>query len=123
MQAKLLLLDHWPASRFNPTLVFIATWNNVSELYYDEFCELSNTFQAVLMTDGQASYVCFLYEDIQWGSRAQIGFNAGDGSRSFTAPFGLTSETQNVDNLSNINGRSGVFIYQVDGKVTSTHLV
>ena len=122
-QAKLLLYDHRPASRFNPTLVFIATWRNVRP-YPCSSSSITNTFQAVLMTDGQVSYVCFLYEDIQWAMKqnwAQIGFNAGDGNRSFTAPFGLTNETQYLDNLSNINGRRGVFIYQVDGKVMSCY--
>ena len=67
------------------------------------------------MTDGELSYVCLLYKDVQWGSGAQIGFNAGDG-RSFTVPGGLTNQTLNMENLSNV-GRPGIFIYQVNGRL------
>ncbi len=74
-----------------------------------------NTFQVVLMTNGQDSFACFLYEDIQWGPGAQIGFNAGDGNRSFTVPGGLTGATLHMESLSNV-GRPGLFVYQVDGK-------
>jgi len=67
------------------------------------------------MTDGEASYVCFLYETVNWGPGAQIGFNAGDGIRSYTVPAALTAETINFDQLSNID-RPGVFVFRVDGE-------
>ncbi len=75
------------------------------------------------MTDGRRSYVCLLYSRIQWGPGAQIGFNAGDGNRSFTVPGGLTGATLHMESLSNV-GRPGLFVYQVDGEyIVCIHLI
>ena len=114
-QAYSILIHNYTSSSsgFYPTSVFIATWSEVPQTYTVD--HLYNTYQVVLMTDGETSYVCFLYEDIQWGEGASIGFNAGDGTnRSFTVPGALTNETLELANRSNI-GRPGVFIYRVDG--------
>ena len=54
----------------------------------------------------------FIYDDIQWGSGANIGFNAGDGTRSFMVPSALTNQTLNIDEGSNV-GVTGVYVYQV----------
>lgn len=69
----------------------------------------------VLSTDGVMSYATFLYEDIQWGQGAQIGFNAEDGINSFSLPQALTNATINIDESTNV-GRRGVFIFQIDCK-------
>ena len=57
----------------------------------------------------------FLYEDIQWGREAQIGFNAGDGFSSFSLPGALTEATLNADERSNVD-HPGVFIYRIDSR-------
>ena len=114
-QAYSILIHNYTSSSsgFYPTSVFIATWSEVPQTYTAGL--LFNTYQVVLMTDRETSYVCFLYEDIQWGEGAGIGFNAGDGTnRSFTVPGALANKTLNMANQSNV-GRPGVFIYQVDG--------
>ena len=67
-----------------------------------------------MASDGLASYVSFRYGDIQWGVGAQIGFNAGDGERSFMIPGALTSATINIETMSNV-GQPGLFFYRVDG--------
>ena len=72
----------------------------------------ANTFQVVLSTDGQMSFVFFLYFDIQVGE-AVIGFNAGDGVRSFTLPGSLTNATQEVEEGDN-TGIEGFYAYRVD---------
>jgi hypothetical protein len=81
-----------------------------------------NTFQVVLATDGIRTFVAFLYEDIQWFEGASeigslnttIGFNAGDGIRSFTLPDSLTADgILNLDSTSNV-GRPGVYMFRVD---------
>ena len=113
-QAYSILIHNYTTSSsgFYPTSVFIATW---SEAHQNAPESQNNTYQVILMTDGETSYVCFLYEDIQWGVGAGIGFNAGDDTnRSSTVPGALTSETLDMENQSNV-GRPGVFIYQVDG--------
>ncbi|XP_064392927.1 uncharacterized protein LOC135340507 isoform X2 [Halichondria panicea] len=114
-QASLLVNDYvYRETRFFPTSIFIATWHQVYLYPCSSGMHQQNTFQVVLMTNGQDSFACFLYEDIQWGPGAQIGFNAGDGNRSFTVPGGLTGATLHMESLSNV-GRPGLFVYQVDG--------
>ena len=70
-----------------------------------------------MATDGQATFVFFIYSSIEWGI-ANIGFNAGDGVRSFMVPGALTSQTMNIDMGSNVN-ISGLYIYRVDQNVIS----
>jgi hypothetical protein len=77
-----------------------------------------NTFQVVLATDGIRTFVTFLYEEIQWsgdfGLSTTIGFNAGDGFRSFTLPDSLTADgILNLDSTSNV-GVPGVYMFRVD---------
>ena len=62
----------------------------------------------VLATDGEKSFVFFIYHDIQWGSGG-VGFSAGDGVRSFTDS--LASEA--LDHGSNVD-IPGVYAYRVD---------
>ena len=80
-----------------------------------------NTFQAVLATDGNQTFVMFLYEDIQWGSaQTTIGFNAGDQSQSITLSESLTTEgVLNLDNTTNV-GIPGVYIFRVDQSIEVT---
>ena len=59
------------------------------------------------------TFVFFIYGDIQWSSGANIGFNAGDGTRSFMVPSALTNQVLNIDEGSNVGVRS-VYIYRVD---------
>lgn len=78
-----------------------------------------NTFQAVIASDGSRTYVLFIYEDIQWPSfgslsTVTIGFNAGDGTRSYTLPESFSSnDILNLESTSNV-GRPGTYIFRVD---------
>ena len=65
-----------------------------------------------MVTDGLTSFVFFVYGAIEWGF-ANIGFNAGDGVRSFMVPGALTSESRNIETTSNVNV-TGLYIYRVD---------
>ena len=69
----------------------------------------------VLATNGTITLAAFLYNDIQWGRRAQIGFNAGDGYSSFMLDEALTDQTADIDKLSNVE-KPGVFIFRLDSK-------
>ena len=62
------------------------------------------------------TFVFFIYGDIQWGNRAIIGFNPGDGTSSFMVPGALTNKVLNIDEGSNV-GVTGVYIYRVDCSV------
>ena len=68
-----------------------------------------------MVTDGQSSFVFFLYSNIEWGV-ANIGFNAGDNMRSFMVPGALTSLTRNIENGSNVD-IPGLYIYPVDRRL------
>lgn len=59
----------------------------------------------------------FLYEHIQWGEEAQIGFNAGDGLSSFSLPGALTDATLDIDEQSNVH-HPGLFIYRIDSELS-----
>ena len=80
-----------------------------------------------MATDGTRTFVGFLYEDIQWtggiaigfdginvNPATTIGFNAGDGIRSFTLPEFLTAGSiLNLESTSNV-GIPGVYWFRVD---------
>ena len=59
------------------------------------------------------TFVFFIYHDIQWGDGANLGFSAGDGTRSFMVPDALTNQTLNIDERSNV-GVTGVYIHRLD---------
>lgn len=65
-----------------------------------------------MATDGNRSFVFFTNTDIQWGE-AGVGFDAGDGVRSYTLPGSLTADIQDVEDGSNV-GVEGVYAYRVD---------
>ena len=73
----------------------------------------ANTFQVVIATDGEETFVFFIYGDIEWGNNANIGFDAGDGTRSFMVPVALTPQSINVEDGSNVDV-TGLYIYRVD---------
>ena len=71
----------------------------------------ANTFQVILATNGQQTYALFLYRDIQWGrGRSTIGFNAGDGIRSYALN---TNNSELLKFNSNV-GVPGMYIFKVD---------
>ena len=74
-----------------------------------------NTLQVVIATDGQVSFVLYLYSNIEWGV-ANIGFNAGDNVRSFMLPGAWTFQIRNVENGSNVD-IPGLYIYRVDRRL------
>ena len=73
----------------------------------------ANTFQVVIAADGQETFVFFIYGDIQWGDGANIGFNAGDSTRSFMLPGALTTQSRNIEDGSNVNV-TGLYIYRIN---------
>ena len=71
-----------------------------------------NTFQAVIASDGETSFVFFIYIDIQWGEGG-VGFDAGDDIRSFTLPGSQTPAARAIEAGSNID-IEGVYAYRID---------
>ena len=72
----------------------------------------ANLFQVVMATDGMKSFVIFIYADIKWGEGG-MGFNAGDGVKSFTLPGSLTATARDIEYGSNVDIAS-LYAYRVD---------
>ena len=72
----------------------------------------TNSFQAVLVTDGQLSFIFFSYGLIQWANyNANIGFKSGE--RFYMLPQALTPAVVDIEETSNV-GVPGLYIYRVD---------
>ena len=85
----------------------------------------------MLVTDGKLSFTLFLYAagEIQWssgdssgginglgGTSAQVGFNAGDGTRHFSLSLSQSDEIVDIDQLPGNTGVEGVWMFRVDRK-------
>ena len=98
------------AASFQPSLVFVATWDRV-EPYDISARGLVNTFQVVVASDGTWTLVRFSYGDIQWGGLSTlIGISAGDGVNFVTHPASLSSSVLLLDNTTTT--------YRVDGMLS-----
>lgn len=83
-------------------------------------CYIQQTFQAVLSTDGNASFAAFVYKDPDSVNELtythQVGFNAGDGQRganivgSIQVPDVVYSENLQGVNIFRIDGNSFSFL-------------
>ncbi|XP_075908159.1 alpha-tectorin-like [Petromyzon marinus] len=106
---------------------FVATWSNVTFYGGSERTPI-NSFQLLLASNGNVSFVMFNYGDITWttgtasggdaltglgGKHAQAGFNSGDEGRYFTLPGSRTFDIVHVQNTSNVN-KPGRWIFRVD---------
>ena len=92
------------------------------------FCLQTNTFQAVLTTDGRHSFVIFNYLDdgMNWSKGddssvpAQVGYNFGGAElNTLTLPGSRMENITDIDNVSNINIQ-GHFIFRIDDLVPQT---
>ncbi|CAH1124061.1 unnamed protein product [Ceutorhynchus assimilis] len=110
------------SAEFQATSLFIVTWHDVG--YFDRKADKVNTFQVVLITDGQESYAELLYPEngIQWiqgtgdqsglpDARAQVGFLSTDG-KMHTLPGSATEQIRQLDKWSNMN-LVGQFIFKI----------
>ena len=69
----------------------------------------------MLATDEVQTLAVFIYKDINWGQRAQIGFNVGDGYTAFVFPEALSGQTLDMDENSNV-GKQGVYIHRINSE-------
>ncbi|KAJ3599858.1 hypothetical protein NHX12_033812 [Muraenolepis orangiensis] len=114
--------------RFSATWVLVATWHRVT-FFGGSSVTPVNTFQVVLITDGQLSFTIFQYNNITWttgmhnssggdaaglgGIAAQAGFNAGDGKRYFNIPGSRTHDVVEVEGTTNV-GYPGRWVFRID---------
>lgn len=113
---------------FNATWVLVATWLQVTFFGGNSLTPV-NTFQVVLITDGELSFTIFQYNNITWttgmhatsggnraglgGIAAQAGFNAGDGKRYFNIPGSRTADVADVEGTTNV-GYPGRWVFRID---------
>nr|XP_058155717.1 sushi, nidogen and EGF-like domain-containing protein 1 isoform X4 [Dasypus novemcinctus]XP_058155718.1 sushi, nidogen and EGF-like domain-containing protein 1 isoform X4 [Dasypus novemcinctus] len=120
---------YFPAlAGFSATWAFVATWHQVT-FFGGSASSPVNTFQVVLITDGNVSFTIFNYETIAWttgmhassggnaaglgGIAAQAGFNAGDGRRYFSIPGSRTAGVAEVETTTNV-GVPGRWAFRID---------
>ncbi|XP_072331027.1 sushi, nidogen and EGF-like domain-containing protein 1 isoform X3 [Scyliorhinus torazame] len=113
--------------KFSTRWVLVATWYRVTFFGGSTFSPV-NTFQIVLVTDGELSFTIFNYENITWttgmhassggdfaglgGIAAQAGFNAGDGKRYFNIPGSRTDDIVDVEMTTNV-GIPGRWVFRI----------
>lgn len=82
----------------------------------------TNTFQCVVVTDGEYSFALFLYLDqgIQWGEGAQMGISspllmddATPANWSFSLPGALTKQSVDIESTTN-TGTAGKWAFRID---------
>ena len=81
--------------------------------------QVTNTFQSALATNGQDTFLFFLYADnlIEWVLHgAQVGVDGGDGVNYYSIPNSLTPEIINITHTSNVN-IPGLWILKVDKNI------
>ena len=83
---KAVASENPEAASFQPSLVFVATWDRVESFGLSDRGRV-NTFQVVIASDGTWTFVRFSYGDIQWGGNTTlIGVTAGDQVNFITHP-------------------------------------
>ncbi|XP_075462782.1 uncharacterized protein LOC142498158 [Ascaphus truei] len=106
---------HFCVLHFSAQWVFVATWHKVA-YYGSQSSSKVNTFQAVLSTDGNLTFILFNYEDIQWttgtasggtdglgGTPALAGLNSGYSTDYYSIPGTMSPAILNVSSTSNVN--------------------
>ncbi|KAI8498222.1 hypothetical protein Bbelb_241660 [Branchiostoma belcheri] len=74
---------------FVATWVYIATWHDIAFFSYSS---IRNTFQLVLITDGQKSFALFNYYLTRTTRLAQVGINGGNGIHFSFHPYSRTTD-------------------------------
>ncbi|KAI4800156.1 hypothetical protein KUCAC02_014979, partial [Chaenocephalus aceratus] len=112
---------------FTATWAFITTWHQVT-FYGGSQTTPVNTFQTVLIADGEAFFTMFNYGEISWstgtasggdpltglgGTTAQSGFNGGDIGHFFNLPGSRSNGVVNIEQTTNVN-TPGRWLFRVD---------
>ena len=135
MQARQEIMAYFIDNQmFVPKYMVIITWEKVAYVWNstqvrvlsNEFVVVSlliqtNTFQALLISDGVDSFTSFLYPSngINWPPLDQpptaiAGFNFGNGIRSYVIPHtGLTHDILDIENSSNVQS-PGKWLFRVN---------
>lgn len=105
------------ASSYKPSWVAIVTWYQMKS-FMTPTKSHKNTFQLIMTTNGEDSYVLFNYGRLQWPSEnayieVEAGFNFGDNVQFFRMEGSGTHNISQLENKSNVNMRSK-WLFKVD---------
>ncbi|KAL2101902.1 hypothetical protein ACEWY4_003663 [Coilia grayii] len=92
--------DYFPGLSFSASWVFIANWDKVA---YSAQPDSVASFQVVLVSDGDLSFVLMNYGDIA-SVDAQVGYDTAGSSKYFVIPVNDTSDLSRTSNV-NHQGR------------------
>ncbi|CAC5402873.1 Sushi, nidogen and EGF-like domain-containing protein 1,Alpha-tectorin [Mytilus coruscus] len=114
---------------FGANWTYVVTWESVPFFgASDVGINKRNTFQCVLISDTESTFVIYNYNKIEWttgtassgdadtgigGTPAQVGFNMGDDFHFYSVKGSRTADIINLPNLSNV-GYPGKFAFRVD---------
>ncbi|XP_076069661.1 sushi domain containing 2 mesh isoform X2 [Oratosquilla oratoria] len=121
---------------FVPKHAIIVTWKNVTfsgGSVNTDAKHVTNTFQLVVATDEIRTYAIFNYEYMTWtthteaggstddgsgGTPAYVGFNAGNGTRSFEyTPYSQKLYIRDLSTAGRANGMPGRHMFRIDEKI------
>ncbi|XP_017538296.1 alpha-tectorin-like [Pygocentrus nattereri] len=110
-QATQNINQYFPQLQFTATSVLVATWDRVP--YYGA-PRMENTFQAVLISDGQLSFILMNYGQIfPIISDVQAGYDTDDSSNYFSIPGSFQNNYSVFTYSSNVNV-TGRWAFRVD---------
>ncbi|XP_063957459.1 protein mesh-like [Lytechinus pictus] len=143
MADDIVRTSYMELQNFETSWLFVVTFDELgfyNPLSVDEmYTHLRNSYQVVLLTDGELSFCIFNYGSLTWTTGwlqdmldengnpvfeasdgqegiypAQAGFSAGDNSNYYHLEGSNTQEIININRKSNINV-PGRFIFRIDG--------
>ena len=102
---------------FLPTWASIITWYQLKAASHRR-SHYHNTFQLVLTTDGEASYVMFNYGGLEWPNKrvnvnVSVGYNLGDNKSFFELEKSPAVDPLNLQSKSNV-GMKSRWMFRVD---------
>ncbi|XP_036420923.1 alpha-tectorin-like [Colossoma macropomum] len=110
-QATRDINQHFPQLYFNATWVFVATWDRVA---YYPYSGTETSFQVVLISDGQLSFILMNYGQIAPTSRTvQAGYDTDDSSYYFSIPGSFQYNYSIFTYSTNVNV-TGRWAFRVD---------
>uniref|UniRef100_A0A8B9JEZ0 Si:ch73-329n5.2 n=1 Tax=Astyanax mexicanus TaxID=7994 RepID=A0A8B9JEZ0_ASTMX len=111
-QATQDINQYFPQIHFSATWVFVATWDRVA---YYSYSGTETSFQVVLISDGQLSFVLMNYGHIATTGRGvQAGYDTSDSSYYFSIPGSFQHNYNNdFTYTSNVNV-TGRWAFRVD---------
>jgi len=102
---------------FMPTWSCIVTWYQLKAFNHRRL-DSNNTFQLVLASNGEMSYVMFNYGDLHWPNNdvkvsVSVGYNSGDNQTFFQKEHSASVNISELQHKSNVGMRSR-WMYRVD---------